>query len=341
MKIVSILAANDDPDVVQAHLAFHLHVGVDLVIAAAGDAVAETREVLDSYARSGQVEMVPTDVAAGSGWRTDMARRAVAHHGADWVFSSDADEFWWPRGESLPDVLAVIPDRYDVVQALVREFRPRAGDGDFAERLTVRPSLEVSRTRDPDPLEWALRPVYRAHPELTIEPGDGTANGRRVPLRAWYPIEVLRFPFRSEEQVGRRFGGGSTRHVPRSKVEEELLSAGRDGTLTQVYGKLASDDDALRAGLADRSLVEDVRLRDALRSLDAASREGGAEVDALELRAPGIVDDASYAVECAAVGEVDLARLDRHIRELEERIGVLEARFWPRVARTLSRAVRR
>ena len=170
-----------------------------------------------------------------------MARRAVTDHGADWVISSDADEFWWPRGESLPDVLAVIPDRYEVVQALVREFRPRAGDGEFAERLTIRPSLEVSRVREPEPLEWALRPVYRAHPELTIESGDGTANGRRVPLRAWYPIEVLRFPFRSEEQVERRYGSGGARHEPRSKTEEELLAAGRDGTLAEAYGKLASD----------------------------------------------------------------------------------------------------
>jgi hypothetical protein len=59
------------------------------------------------------------------------------------------------------------------------------------------------------------------------------------------------------------------------------------------------------------------------------------------LKAPNIVDDAGYAGECAAVGEVDLARLDRHIRELESRIAWLEARFWPRVVRTLARVVRR
>ena len=79
-----------------------------------------------------------------------MARRAVADHGADWVISSDADEFWWPRGESLTDVLAVIPDRYQVVQALVREFRPGPGDGEFAERLTIRPSLEVAASARAD-----------------------------------------------------------------------------------------------------------------------------------------------------------------------------------------------
>ncbi|WP_410969692.1 hypothetical protein, partial [Salmonella sp. SAL4450] len=78
----------------------------------------------------------------------------------------------------------------------------------------------------------------------------------------------------------------------------------------------------------------DTRLRDALRSLrDASAGAGGFALpedgeSRISFPIPTIVDDASYAVECAAVGEVDLVRLDRHIRELEHRIAVLEARFW-------------
>ena len=36
-----------------------------------------------------------------------MGRLAATELGADWVIHSDADEFWWPRGESLKDVLDV------------------------------------------------------------------------------------------------------------------------------------------------------------------------------------------------------------------------------------------
>ena len=158
MNIVSILSANDDPDIVDAHLAFHLNAGVDLVIAAQGQAPEETVGVLDSYARSGHLEKVPAGAEREGSWRTEMARRAVMHHAADWVLSTDADEFWWPRGESLKDVLAVIPERYEIVQALVREFLPRPGDGEFSERLTIRSSLRVSSALGPEPLEWALRP---------------------------------------------------------------------------------------------------------------------------------------------------------------------------------------
>ena len=38
-----------------------------------------------------------------------MGRLAATEFGADWVIHSDADEFWWPRGESLKDVLDVDP----------------------------------------------------------------------------------------------------------------------------------------------------------------------------------------------------------------------------------------
>jgi hypothetical protein len=125
---------------------------------------------------------------------------------------------------------------------------------------------------------------------MTIDERDWTLGGRRVPLRAWYPVEVFRF-----SDLARTLNG-----------------------------------EQLEAGLADGSLAVDTRLRDALAS-------GGASGFVV----PTIVDDASYAVECAAVGEVDLVRLDNQIRELELRIAELEARFWPRVRHRLRRLARR
>ncbi|HEU0246199.1 MAG TPA: hypothetical protein VFR38_03865, partial [Gaiellaceae bacterium] len=130
-------------------------------------------------------------------------------------------------------------------------------------------------------------------------------GGRRVPLRAWYPIEVFVFP----------------EHA--SDTEEARL------------------DERVASG----ELVVDTRLADALRGLRDESSGRFALTTGGERRivfpVPTVVDDASYAVECAAVGEVDLVRLDRHIRELELRIAALEARFWPSVRRALRRLARR
>ncbi len=311
MSVVLTMVVRDAADVLDANLAFHLNAGVDFVIASDPGSEDGTTEILDSFARDGYLLRMPVQGAGPErAWRTEMARLAVAEYGADWVISSNADEFWWPRGESLEDVLAVIPQRYSVVQALVRVFLPRKDGGAFfAERMTARPSLLASGERDEEPLHSMLRPVYRAEPNMVIDGEDWTLGGRRVPLRAWYPIEVFDFPVRT-------------------------------GDLSDD----AVDDSRVASGLADGSLVADERLRDALRRLrvgETGFTRPGEGVNRLDLRTPTIVDDASYAVECAAVGEVDLVSLDRHLRELEERIARLEARFWPRVVRRLERLGRR
>ena len=299
------IAVGDAADLLDAHLAFHLNTGVDFVVAADRGSQHGTTEILEAYARDGYVRRITAEGAGLAAGHTDMARLAVAEHGADWVIPGSADEFWWPRGESLKDVLAVIPPRYSVVQALVRTFAGQRREGGFfGEDMTARTSLLGSGGPAGEPLQRMLRPVYRAEPNMVIDEEDWTLGGHRVPLRAWYPIEVLRF-----------------RASP-----------------------VAVDDARLDDLLADGTLVLDTRLRDAFRSLrDEAGRfaRPAAGTSHITLPVPSIVEDASYAVECAAVGEVDLVRLDQQIRELELRIAALEARFWPRVRRALRRLARR
>ena len=349
MKLVLAVVVGDEADVVDAQLAFHLNAGVDFVIATDQGPGGGASEILEAYAREGHVRRIPADPASEDDLRTHMLGLAATEHGADWVLTGDADEFWWPRGESLKDVLAAIPPRYEVVQALVRVFPPRPGDEPFVERMTVRPALREVRDEAREPLPYVLRPVYRADPRIVVEPGDGTGGGARVPLRAWYPIELLRFPFRSLEQAEREVSR-EPRRAPRSALEAEALEAYGRGALEEWYATYAADQHLVHEG-AESALVPDERLRDALRALrrpDSAATAPppryvlpGEGAEPLVLRVPDIVDDASYAVECAAVGEVDLVRLDGQIRELESRIAWLEARFWPRVRRTLSRVVRR
>jgi hypothetical protein len=347
MRLVQTLVVRDDVDVAAAQIAFHLHAGVDLVLVA--DASSDgTSEVLEGFVREGVLERSPVSGEwREAAWRAEAAERAAVELGADWVLDADADEFWLPRGESLKDVLATIPERYSVVQALVRLFLPRPEDArPFAERMSVRRSVYDAQDDGIDSVAQALRPLFRVGRN-----GVGRADGIgdvQVPLRAWYPIEVLRFPLRGLTQAQRRLAAAPA-EAPASWSGLELaaLDAHRRGELESWYAAHLVDEHAETRGVAEGSLVADNRLRDALASIarDGAEAERPyappSETARIALRAPDIVDDAAYAGECAAVHEVDYEGLERHITDLERRIATLEQRLWPRLVGKLSRAARR
>ena len=113
MTLVMTLLARDEIDVVDSWLSFHLNAGVDVVIATDNRSQDGTTEVLEQYARSGEdhLKREPGEDLRQDEWVTRMARLAATQFGADWVINSDADEFWWPRGASLPEVLDAVPER--------------------------------------------------------------------------------------------------------------------------------------------------------------------------------------------------------------------------------------
>src|SRR5215813_1892108 len=123
MKLVMTLRARDEADVVDAQIAFHLNAGVDFVVATEHRSTDGTREILETYAADGVLHLLREDddrMDEGD-WATRMSRAAAAEFGADWIIPSDADEFWWPRGGSLREVLASVPPRYGIVRALLRQ----------------------------------------------------------------------------------------------------------------------------------------------------------------------------------------------------------------------------
>ena len=118
------LLARNEADIIDAHVAFHLNAGVDFIVAIDNGSDDGTTEILDSYARDGHLQLTrDAGDLEQSDWVTRMARRAATDFGADWVINSDADEFWWPRGDSLKDELASIPKRYGIVRARHRLIR--------------------------------------------------------------------------------------------------------------------------------------------------------------------------------------------------------------------------
>ena len=334
MKVVLALVVRDEADILDAHLAFHLNAGVDLVLAVDHRSVDGTTDILDRYAREGYVQVTREDgdwTRQGK-WMTTMARAAATEHGADWVLLSDGDELWWPRGGSLKDVLAEVPQRYGIVRAISRYFVPRPDDDrSFAERMTVRLTPRAPINDPATPFRPVAKLAHRAHPGVVVGNGNHAVSGTSfVPLEAWTPIELLHFPLRSAAQCARKYR--KTWLAWQVNLRGDIARARtmfEEGAGDSFFERVVVDDAALGRGLASGTLVRDLRFRDALRTLagtdilrpDERKRFPlPADAPDLVFSSPTLDEDTGYAVDVAVLREANVVRACRHLDGLAPRL---------------------
>ena len=339
MKLALTLLAKNEADVIDANIAYHLGAGVDFVVATDNGSTDGTLEILERYEREGVLHLIrepSTDFRQGE-WVTRMARLA-AGRGAGWVINADADEFWWPRAGNLKYALERLPERYGIVHGVWRPFVARPDDGShFAERMTVRLSMQAAINDPTNPFRPARKATHRAHPDVRVRDGNHDVEGAPlVTLHGWYPLEVFHLPLRTRAQVEAKYAGGARRGLRFVPDDHDRRGAAAN---TLVVGEAE-----LRQGFAENVLVEDTRLRDALRELAGAERLSERPEfrrEALTFPRPSLVDDALFAVEAAVVGEADNVRLLRQVDDLERRVQTLESGLATRFQRGLERVLRR
>jgi Glycosyl transferase family 2 len=268
MKLVMTLLVRDADDLIRSNLDFHLHAGVDHFIVMDNLSTDGTREILREYEAEGAVTYLhqPDDTFAQARWVTAMARRAHAE-GADWVINNDQDEFWYPTGGDLKDVLSRVPAEYDAVATERSHFVPRrlAADAFFAEAMTVR----FRRLLDPNGNPWPGKVCHRAYADIEVGVGNHSASIAGRALSATdAPIEILHFPIRSYEKFERTVvngGAASGRNPDRpAKRWQDLYELWKRGELRAYYDAQTADDQAIEEGLCDGRYVVDERLKQAL-----------------------------------------------------------------------------
>jgi Glycosyl transferase family 2 len=328
MKVVLTLLVRDEVDVIESQIAFHLNTGVDFVIATDHRSRDGTTEILESYAHAGVLRLLREEgeFAQQAKWQSRMARLAALEHGADWVINSDADEFWWPRGSSLADVLDSVPESYGMVRALTRNFVPRLDDsGWFAERMTTRLATPAPINDPATPYRPVVKVVHRAHADVVVAGAHQVFGVPGSLQRDWFPIELLHFPLRSREQCAAKYRKTWTSWQDNLRGDlaraKAVAEAGRPEAM---WDRIALDDAAVERGLAQGSLVTDVRLRDALRALPR-ERDRSASARALSTAyEPTRLEVTQHAVEAAVFEEAELVRSQRWVDEIAARVQRLE-----------------
>jgi hypothetical protein len=211
--------------ILDANIAFHLRAGTDAIAVWAPDDASDEVDVLDELEVDAQVRRAPRATPA-----SEIAGWAAGELAVDWLIQTHANEFWWPRGASIPDVVSRIPPGCDAAQGVTRALVPAAVDGAFDEVFTMRLSPRAASMDE----RW--RPSRRfavRSSSLGVDPSD------LDPLWGYYPFEVLVLtPVGSvEEGAAARRAGELDVLIPDTRLSNALRDIRADGHADATFAR--------------------------------------------------------------------------------------------------------
>jgi Glycosyl transferase family 2 len=210
-KIVLLTHPTDQGDILRDYIEWHLELGVDFVVAQDCMSSDGTHDILDAYARRGQLYWFPLPERNMLNYNSiaTLAKVAIESYQADWLIMTDVDEFLCPRETDLRAILAHAGAN-DFTLSYVPCFNMTGRMPKSSERATETLTLRVDR---PSPVTREQRIsgnlpapyIFLGHPSKTIirasafvEYGPGTHNavtswGRHQQLRN---LHILHYPIR-------------------------------------------------------------------------------------------------------------------------------------------------
>ena len=251
------LLVRDEADIADAQIAYHLHAGVDFVIATDNRLRGRTTEILERHARTACSTIAsPATTSAranGSrGWHGWRRPNSVPTGSSTPTPTSSG-----MRGTSLKG-FALVRRRFGAIRGAWRNFVPRPDDARFfAERMTVRlctPSFH------PHPLSTHFKSAHRAYSDIRIGRGNHEALADDlVALRGVVPHRDPPLPVRSFEHCLRKYvtqfvalERNAEKGIPGHMAEATRRTAAAGWTRSTP--PLVVDDERARGGARRRHL---------------------------------------------------------------------------------------
>ena len=103
IRLVMTILVKNEIDILEDNIRTHAQLGVDSFLVMDNGSTDGTRELLTTLADEFDLHIIdqPEQNYQQREWMTQLAFTARDKHGADWVVSNDADEFWIPKSGNL------------------------------------------------------------------------------------------------------------------------------------------------------------------------------------------------------------------------------------------------
>jgi hypothetical protein len=156
-RVVLVMLARDEADVIGGALRWHLATGVDHAIVMDHESKDATPDILSDLARDGRVTHIRRGgLYAQAEMTSELVRIAAADHGADWVVPCDADEFWTCGGASFKDVIAASP--FNIIRFPTVNFVTTALDDAAIADPVLRMQHKVPKPPKIPKLPYVIKP---------------------------------------------------------------------------------------------------------------------------------------------------------------------------------------
>ena len=129
-KLIMTILCKDEIDIIEKNILFHKRMGVDGFIVTDNNSTDGTRDIIEKYYKFGIIlEIIdePSDIYYQEDFVDRMIRLAKDKYNADWVISSDADEFWFSEELNLKESIACNQD-CNIQRCRVKNGIPNDGD---------------------------------------------------------------------------------------------------------------------------------------------------------------------------------------------------------------------
>lgn len=182
--IMCILCKNEAP-IIKQNILFHKAMGVDSFIVTDNDSSDGTRDILEELKKEGIIQEIidePGQVYLQDEWCHRMIKLAIDKYKADWVISSDADEFWYSQSLNLKESIYKFKGK-SLQYCQWNNFVPFETPGDFLEnpyfvRKTLKDfELEKYKLKNKLPhyffeYNFNLKCIVKARDYVHIGPGN-------------------------------------------------------------------------------------------------------------------------------------------------------------------------